>query len=144
MNDNVRAAAESLGQAITNPAVRAAWFAYVAAQSDRDMAQDARITDIVRSLASLRSELNTVIDGAVRHALEGTELRVHGLGALVDAMNAFEKRLDSIETRGDIRTEMLQSIVDRLNTFVPLPPKPVPFDDIDDPTGTDAGAHPYG
>lgn len=143
--DNVRAAAETLGQAITNPAVRAAWFAYVAAQSERDARQDTTIADLKGSLASLRRDLDAAIDGAVKRALESTELRVHGLGALIDAMNAFESRLDAIETRGDVRTAMLQTVIGQLERLSPSPPKPVPIDDdIDDPTGTDAGAHPYG
>lgn len=143
--DNVRAAAETLGQAITNPAVRAAWFAYVAAQSERDARQDTTIADLKGSLASLRRDLDAAIDGAVKRALESTELRVHGLGALIDAMNAFDARLDAIETRGDIRTAMLQTVIGQLDRLAPPPPRPVPIDDdIDDPTGTDAGAHPYG
>lgn len=143
--DNVRAAAETLGQAITNPAVRAAWFAYVAAQSERDARQDTTIADLKGSFASLRRDLDAAIDGAVKRALESTELRVHGLGSLVDAMNAFETRLNAIETRGDIRTAMLQTVIGQLDRLSPPPPKPVPIDDdIDDPTGTDAGAHPYG
>lgn len=115
---NVRAAADSVAQALP-PEARAAWYAYVAAQSERDAWQDARIADAVTSLASLRGQLDAAIDAAVRRALEGSELRVAGLGALVDSMQAFDRRLGLIETRGDVRTGMLQSILERLEKGVP-------------------------
>lgn len=143
--DNVRAAAESLAQAITNPAVRAAWLAYAAAQSERDASQSGQIMDLIRSMSALRGELDAAIDSAVKRALEGSELRVHGLSALVDAMNAFNMRLNQMETRADIRTEMLRVIMERLDALVPPPPKPIPdYEDVDDPTGVDGGAHPNG
>ncbi len=114
MSSDVAAAADSMALMLPQEA-RAAWYAYVAAQAQRDAAQDGRIVDIARSLATLRGDLDSAIDSAVRHALEDTELTVRGLGALVDAMASFERRLELMERRGDVRTEMLRSILERID-----------------------------
>lgn len=111
--DNVRAAVESIAQLIPSPALRAAWLNYAAAQAERDAQMEVRLSNLQRNQTSLRGELDGVIANAIRRELEGTELRVIGFGALVDAIGALSARMDVLEAQG-------QAIIAR------LPPRPIP------------------
>jgi hypothetical protein len=138
--DTVKAAVETLAQSIPNPAVRAAWLSYAAALAARDAARDLRVADLERNVAELRSGLDVKIDAAVRQALTDTELRVMGLGALVDAMNAQSKALELLSQRMDTADQQRNEMLALLRTAPRLVlPRAAAEEEFDSPVGDDAG-----
>jgi seryl-tRNA synthetase len=140
--DNVKAAVETMAQLLTRPDIRAAWLNYAAADAERFAALDARVSDLSRNMHQLRGELDSAIAQAIRRELEGTELRVMGLGSLVDAMNAQSKALELLSQRMDAadeqRNEMLTLLRNAPRLVLPRP-APVEEEELDSPVGDDAG-----
>jgi hypothetical protein len=140
--DNVKAAVETMAQLLTRPDIRAAWLNYAAAAAERHAALDARVADLSRNVGSLRGELDAAVAQAIRRELEGTELRVMGLGALVDALNGQGAAIALLATRMDAADEQRHEMLALLRGAPRLVlPRAAPddADDYDSPVGDDAG-----
>jgi hypothetical protein len=134
--ESVHATVATLAASIANPAVAAAWQNYAAAQAARDSHQDARLTDLTYSLAKLRGDQDRAIDAAVTGAIAAHSIRASSYESLVDSVVAQSKLLDAareaimamldrmsmLELRGDMRTELLLRILERLSAHDETPP----------------------